>query len=969
MHRTELELMMARRHPKQRVLIGSWAALVVAAVTFTAGTTFGLFGNSEAQGANTFAGATFSPSTAPTPTAVNQTPGSNSVLLTWTPVTLSDTSNSGTIKYTVLRSDSTTACSLVTTTSCTDTTGTGGANYTYTVTVFYVVSPTSTWSLGPGAASTQVTFPETPSFTTTLVQPAQSTVGNSWSDYATVTGDANGGAPTGPVTFTFCQESLPNTPCTGGTTVATLSAPTSTAGDVSTYTPSDAQTPTVGTYCFNAAYGATTGGPYSSVAQQTDNECFTVSPATPSSFVTNLTQPTHTTLGNSWNDAAVVTGNATGGAPTGSVTFTFCTESVVNTPCTGGATIDTISSPTIVLDASTFTLPVGDAQRPTTTGTYCYNASYTPTTGGNYTSVAQQSDNECFTVTPATPSNVVTDNATSTFGQSVTFTATVTGPAGVTQPTGGTVTWTVSGTAGITSCTTSSTTTLDGTGKATCVLTTTNAGTYLVSDSWAGDSNYTLATSSNDTVTVAKASPTLTVAAPGTGTAGTTIPASSITATLAASSGANATATITFTVFGPQSGFPTTCTGGTPAGTATPAGNGTYATSTSFTPTRAGTYWWYVSSPTDSNNNAANSLCNSSSMTATVVVKASPTLLVAAPPGGSVGTAIPSANITATLASSSGATDTTTISFRVFGPQASAPLTCTSGGAAAGTATPAGNGTYATSASFTPGSVGTYWWYVSSPTDANNNAVNSLCNSGSMTHTVVTTAVTPSVYYATPAALLQGATSQSITITGANFVAGLNLNVTVTGTAGITTSSPSVTSATTITVNVTVPVGQAIGNAYGITVTNGPGGTASCVNCFAVNNSLSTPSVAMTFPVNGASYAVNNNGVNSWTTKSEAACFSVTGQVCGTASDVGGSISSVSVSVIQESNNLCWSAGTTFTTACDNFVAVTTGTSTWALNFAEANMVPTRPNTYVVIVRMVDSMGNTAYAVSTFTSS
>ncbi len=97
----------------------------------------------------------------------------------------------------------------------------------------------------------------------------------------------------------------------------------------------------------------------------------------------------------------------------------------------------------------------------------------------------------------AMPTNVVTNSTPTTLGSSVTFTATVAG-AGVT-PTG-TVTWTVSGSAGITACT-SSTTALSS-ATATCAITASKAGTYVVSDSYGGDSNYNPVTSSTDTVTV-----------------------------------------------------------------------------------------------------------------------------------------------------------------------------------------------------------------------------------------------------------------------------------------------------------------------------------------------------------------------------------------------------------------------------------------------------------------------------------
>ena len=53
-------------------------------------------------------------------------------------------------------------------------------------------------------------------------------------------------------------------------------------------------------------------------------------------------------------------------------------------------------------------------------------------------------------------------------------------------------------------------------------------------------------------------------------------------------------------------------------GTATPAGDGTYTSSGTFTPTLAGNYWWYASSAGDANNNAAASAC-ASGMSETVV--------------------------------------------------------------------------------------------------------------------------------------------------------------------------------------------------------------------------------------------------------------------------------------------------------------------------------------------------------------
>src|SRR4029077_7465992 len=199
-------------------------------------------------------------------------------------------------------------------------------------------------------------------------------------------------------------ETEPSTPCSGGTPVGTVTTPTS-VGDVSTFSlpAADAQTPSSpGTYCYNASYWATPGGNYSSVWQQSDNECFTVCPvkAVAPTLTTTVIVPMNTTVGNSWNDIATVTGNDAGGAPTGSVALTLCKATGTSTPWSGGTPVGTVPTPTSVGDVSTFSLPAADAQTPSSPGTYCYNASYWATPGGNYSSGWQQSDNECFTVCP-----------------------------------------------------------------------------------------------------------------------------------------------------------------------------------------------------------------------------------------------------------------------------------------------------------------------------------------------------------------------------------------------------------------------------------------------------------------------------------------------------------------------------------------------------------------------------------------
>ena len=229
-----------------------------------------------------------------------------------------------------------------------------------------------------------------------------------------------------------------------------------------------------------------------------------------------------------------------------------------------------------------------------------------------------------------------------------------------------------------------------------------------------------------------KASPSLTVSAPASGSTGTAI--SPVSATL--SGGTAPSGAITFTVFGPQTTAPSDCSsGGSAAGSANVADNGTFSPSSSFTPSSAGDYWWYASYGGDSGNNSAASTCGAS-MAETIVTggKASPTLSMSAPSTGTAGTAISAASLSAGL--SGGASPTGTITFKVFGPQPSAPMTCSSGGSTVGTASPSGNGTYNPSAGITPSSAGDYWWYASYGGDSGNNAAASTCGL-SMAETVV----------------------------------------------------------------------------------------------------------------------------------------------------------------------------------------------------------------------------------------
>jgi hypothetical protein len=112
-----------------------------------------------------------------------------------------------------------------------------------------------------------------------------------------------------------------------------------------------------------------------------------------------------------------------------------------------------------------------------------------------------------------------------------------------------------------------------------------------------------------DSVSGDLAGPTLTVAAPPSGTVGTDIFASSITATLSQTAGASSSGTISFTLYGPSPAAPSTCGGGIDLGSAAVAGDGSYNPPNDFTPSKPGDYWLYAAYSGDSADSAATSSC------------------------------------------------------------------------------------------------------------------------------------------------------------------------------------------------------------------------------------------------------------------------------------------------------------------------------------------------------------------------
>src|ERR1700722_13237800 len=188
-----------------------------------------------------------------------------------------------------------------------------------------------------------------PTVTSSVSSPSI-TLGNTDTDTATVTGTAANGSPTGSVTFGVCGPTSVATKCTkpnAGSAIVGLSGGSNNRSTASvTVNPS-----TTGWYCLRDKYSGD-----SHYKTATDNstatECFDVTsggggggPYTPT--IASSISPTTTTLSGSATDTVTMTGNATAGSPTGSISFYVCGVTAQPTACTspniGPATVELAS--------------------------------------------------------------------------------------------------------------------------------------------------------------------------------------------------------------------------------------------------------------------------------------------------------------------------------------------------------------------------------------------------------------------------------------------------------------------------------------------------------------------------------------------------------------------------------------------------------------------------------------------------
>ncbi len=702
---------------------------------------------------------------------------SSSLSVTWTNESNAQAGGVGVADYTVSCTGG--GCSTPQTVPPTDGSTTSVTLSGLTASTKYDVSLTATNQsnlTGPPsttAATTQAPVTVTPSTSTTTAQQSASGSGEgsivigpsgTVTDTATVTGNTSAGAPSGTVTFTECGPSTSTSPCLAGTAVGSPVSLGSSTSSTSSATSASFKPTAIGTYCFAALYTPASGANYlgssDNMGASADlNECFTVTPA-PS---TTTAQQSASGSGEgsivigpsgTVTDTATVTGNTTAGAPSGTVTFTVCGPSTSTGTCTSGTAV---GSPVSLSSSSSSASSATSASfKPTTIGTYCFAALYTPTSGSNYSG---SSDNmgtaadqkECFSA-GSTPSTTTAQQSAGgsgegsiVIGSSVTDTATVGGITTVGAPTG-TVTFTVCGPSTSTSPCTSGTAvgspvSLTSAGSSTSSATSasfkpTAVGTYCFAALYTPASGSNYSGSSDNTGTTADADECLTVTpAPSTTTAqqsasgsgegsivigpsGTVTDTATVTGTTTAGA---PTGTVTFTECGPSTST-SPCTSGTAVGSpvslASSTSSTSSATSASFKPTTVGTYCFAALYTPASGSNYSGSSDNKGTTAdadecLTVTAAPSTTTAQQSASGSGEGSIVVGSSVTDT-ATLSGTTTagapTGTVTFTECGPSTSTQ-SCTSGtkvGSAVSLSSVSSSASGATSASFTPTATGTY---------------------------------------------------------------------------------------------------------------------------------------------------------------------------------------------------------------------------------------------------------------------
>ncbi len=611
-----------------------------------------------------------------------------------------------------------------------------------------------------------VTKATTGSVTTAHGSGALGTSGNI-SDGVVVTGNTAGGSPTGNVTFYTCGPSVANPSACGAssahllsTQVVALTVGTSPDSSAST-TPFAPTKP--GTWCFGASYAGDnnyTGSTDNTTGNGDANECVTVTPGTSGSVTTAVGSGVLGASGNI-SDGVVVSGNATGGSPTGNVTFYTCGPSVASPSACGASSPNLLATQVVSLTAGTS--PDSHASTtaftPHTTGTWCFGASYAGDTnyaGSTDNTTGNGDANECVTVTKAGSGSVTTAHGSGVLGASGNISDGVVVSGNLTggSPTGNVTFYTCGpAVANPSACGASSPNLLatqvvgltagtsPDSSAATTPFTPHTTGTWCFGASYAGDTNYSGSTDNttgngdaNECVTVTKAGSGSVTTAHGSGVLGASGNISDGVVVSGNLTGGSPTGNVTFYTCGPSVANPSACGASSPNLLATQVVGLTAGTSPDssassgfFTPTTTGTWCFGASYAGDSNYSGStdNTTGNGDPNECVTVTKAGSGSVTTAHGSGVLGA---SGNISDGVVVSgnlTGGSPTGNVTFYTCGPSVANPSACGASspnllatqvvGLTAGTSPDSSASTTA----FTPHTTGTWCFGASYAGDSN----------------------------------------------------------------------------------------------------------------------------------------------------------------------------------------------------------------------------------------------------------
>jgi uncharacterized repeat protein (TIGR01451 family) len=549
-----------------------------------------------------------------------------------------------------------------------------------------------------------------PGITTTATTPV--TVGDDISDTATLSNTFNA---TGNITFTLYSDSNCQTVVTGYATNGHSTVPVSNDSATSAaFTTTHA-----GNYYWIASYGGDSNNLSVAGSCGDANESSHVDKAQP-----GISTVAHTTGGLPNGVIYDVATVSDGFHPTGTVTFQLFGPEA--TPTCDPADAIALSGATVALSSGTAESP---HYTPTKAGNYYWIATYNGDSNNETAAGACGDTDETSNPGKASPDISTSATGSVTVGAAIHDTATLTGGS---DPTG-TITFHLYSDSECQNeiAEAMSSAPVSNGGATSDPYTPADAGDYFWIAVYSGDDNNNgvsgICGDTGEKSTVTKAHPSIATVASGAITVG----GGTIQDQAALSNAHSPTGTITFTLYSDANCDHVVSAYAT-SGSSTSAVSNGGATSATFTPTEAGTYYWIASYSGDANNDAVTGHCGDVHESV-VVNPAAPSITTVATDEVTVGADI---HDTATLHDAFNPTGT--ITFTLYSDSECKNVVVGAGS----TKDVSANGT-ATSDPFTTTAAGTYYWIASYSGDDNNQDVAGVC--GDDGEVTVVDKATPSI--------------------------------------------------------------------------------------------------------------------------------------------------------------------------------------------------------------------------------